>query len=164
MATTTTPGAAGPGAKFPQWTVVQQGSSTTGIIGEVGNALIKTTVETVAWPNKVLFFTTKQAAQDYINSHGGAASAPLQAVASAAQAPLNTATGVVESATGGVGDFLAFPEKALGWISNRSNIVRVVKVVVGSLMILTGINMLVKDTTNIDVGGAVTSAAKVMVK
>ena len=68
------------------------------------------------------------------------------------------------SATGGVDDFLEFPEKALGWISDRSNIVRVVKVVVGSLMIITGINMLVKDTTNIDVGGAVTSAAKAVVK
>ena len=66
------------------------------------------------------------------------------------------------SATGGLDDFLEFPEKALGWISNRANIVRVVKVVVGSLMIITGINMLVKDTTNIDVGGAVKSAAKVV--
>ncbi len=48
------------------------------------------------------------------------------------------------------------------WLSNRANWVSVVKVGVGSLMILTGINMLIKDTTKIDPMGAVTSVAKVV--
>jgi hypothetical protein len=50
------------------------------------------------------------------------------------------------------------------WISNRTNIVRVIKVVVGGSMVLVGLNMLTKDTTNIDIGGAVTGAAKAAIK
>jgi hypothetical protein len=55
--------------------------------------------------------------------------------------------------------FGEFPLKILGWISDRENIVRVVKVIVGSIMMLVGMDMLVKDTTNIDIGGAVKTAA-----
>jgi hypothetical protein len=55
--------------------------------------------------------------------------------------------------------FSEFPLKILGWISDRENIVRVVKVIVGSIMMLVGMDMLVKDTTNIDVSGAIKTAA-----
>jgi hypothetical protein len=121
-------------------------------VGEVTNALSKALLETTAFPSKVLFFTSKAAAQNYINASGGAVSPPLQKIASGGQAVANTATGSVD-------DFLEFPEKILGWISNRANIVRVVKVIVGGVMVLTGLNMLVKDTTNIDVAGSVKNAA-----
>jgi len=61
--------------------------------------------------------------------------------------------------TGSLDDFLEFPEKVLAWISNRENMVRVVKVIVGSVMILTGLDMLAKDTTGINPAGAVKNAA-----
>ncbi|MGH9918505.1 MAG: hypothetical protein ACRD6W_06525, partial [Nitrososphaerales archaeon] len=74
---------------------------------------------------------------------------------------VSTPQNPVAAATGGIDDFLAFPEKVVGWISNRTNIMRVVKVIIGGLMILVGTNMLIKDTTKIDVGGSVADVAKV---
>jgi hypothetical protein len=75
-----------------------------------------------------------------------------------------TGGGATAAATGGIDDFLQYPQKVLAWISNRSNIVRVAKVVIGGTMILVGLDMLTKQETNIDIGGAVTGAAKAVVK
>lgn len=90
-------GLAGPGAPFPQWTVILTAAEggNTGVVGKVTNALAKALVEATAFPSKVLFFTSQAAAQNYINSHGGAVSKPLQQLATAGQNATNAATGTL---------------------------------------------------------------------
>jgi hypothetical protein len=71
--------------------------------------------------------------------------------------PVNDAVNAVQNSNNGLGAFLQYPEKALAWISNRGNIVRIVKVVAGGGMVLVGLTMLVNKETNI--GTAVKSVA-----
>ena len=93
------PGAAGAGAKFPQYTVISSNieGGTTGVVGKVDNATAKALVEATAFPSRVYFFTSQTAAQNCINASGGAVSPPLQKIASAGQSVTNAATGGTSS-------------------------------------------------------------------
>lgn len=74
--------------------------------------------------------------------------------------PVNDAVNAAENSSNGVGAFLMFPEKVLAWISNRGNIVRIVKVTAGGAMILVGLNMLATKESSLV--GAAETVAKVV--
>ena len=97
------PGAAGAGAGYPQYTVISAPQGTTGVVGKVGNSVAKSLVEATAWPNRVYFFTSQQAAQNCVNASGGAVSPALQSIASAGQTATNAATGIVAAGKGAPG-------------------------------------------------------------
>lgn len=60
------PGAAGPGAPFPQWTVSVPGY----VLAQVTNATEKGLAEASVYPGKLIFFTSETAARAYALSKG----------------------------------------------------------------------------------------------
>jgi hypothetical protein len=81
----------------------------------------------------------------------------------AASLPVGGGQAGVQSGTTqavGITSYLDAIKKAAAWISNRGNMVRIVKVVAGGGMILVGISMLVKDTNTVQ--GAISTATKVV--
>lgn len=117
-------------AGYPQWGVVA--GSPGQHITEVANAVAKALMEAVAWPSRVLFFPTKQAAQDWVNANGGQHYVP------GTQAPLNAANAGINAATGTVSalpDFLARLSSPHTWL-------RVAEAVVGIAFLLIGLNHL----------------------
>lgn len=114
---------------YPQWTVVatSSGQVTTGQVGEVTNAIEENLVKATAFPNKVLFFTTKAAATQYADGHGGAATGPLSSAASAGNAALNAGTSAVSG-----GWDLAFG-------NTKGLLTRILKVVFGGILLVAGI-------------------------
>jgi hypothetical protein len=95
------PGAAGPGAPFPQWTV-----NTTGwVVAKVVNAQEKALAIASSFPNKLIFFTSQAAANAYVKSqHATPVSAPK-----AAQQALDTGSKAADPASwlSGLGGLLA---------------------------------------------------------
>ena len=117
------PGAAGPGAPFPQWTV-----NTTGwVVGEVHNAQEKAIALTATFPNKLVFFTSRAAADAYVKAHGATpVTSPLT--------PVQNAAGKVEGAVGSatnINNFLSRLTSANTWL-------RVGEFVLGAMLILAG--------------------------
>jgi hypothetical protein len=130
-------GLAGPGAPFPQWTVVASAvaGGTTGVVGKVTNPLEKALVETTAFPSRVYFFTSQQAAQNCVNASGGAVSPPLQGVASGGQGATNTVTGAGVTGL----DWLKFIADFFHRLTEPQTWVRVAEFAVGGMLIYVGI-------------------------
>lgn len=66
------------------------------------------------------------------------------------RAPIDTAAGVVDAAQGaaeGVTQFAQFPAKVLAWISDRNNMIRVSKVVVGTGLVVAGMVVVSRPIT-----------------
>jgi hypothetical protein len=101
---TTPSGTAGPGAPFPQWTVVYGGFGCipgSVRVAKVANATAKVLAESVSFPCNVHFFTSQAAAQAYANSVGGSGSIPgVNQALNAANQGLNAATGVAQCVGG----------------------------------------------------------------
>lgn len=127
------PGKAGPGAPFPQYTVISSSveGGTTGVVGRVTNPLEKALVESTAFPSRVYFFTSRQAAQNCVNASGGAVSKPLQQIANAGQAVTNTATGGL--------DWLKYIADFFHRLTEPQTWVRVGEFAVGGMLIYVGI-------------------------
>jgi hypothetical protein len=139
------PGAAGPGAPFPQWTVILGGSQ---IVGKVSNALNKAALIATSWPSTVYFFTSEAAAQNFANAHGGSAQeGPLKPVVSAAQNALNASTSALAKA--------ANPLEFLQALFTRANAIRLAEGVLGLMLILVSVAELGKGTA---IGAAVKKA------
>ena len=131
--TTPIPGIAGAGAPYPQWGVVV--GSPGQHVTKVTNAAAKYLMETVAWPSKVYFFTSEQAAADWVNGNGGQVYVPgTQAPLNAANNALNTAT----SAASAVPDFLSRLTNPHTWL-------RVAEAVVGIAFLIIGLNALLHN-------------------
>ena len=82
------------GAPFPQWTVILGGSQR---VAMVHNATEKGFAESVAFPSKVYFFVSLQAAQKFANGHGGSASIPgVNQALNNANAGIGTASGAAQ--------------------------------------------------------------------
>ncbi len=120
------PGAAGPGAKFPQWSY----NTTSHQVAEVPDAFAKAAAETATWPDRLIFFTSEQAADAYMASQGGGADtsrSPVQAAANAASAAGQAAA---DAAKGGW--HLTF--------GNVSGLLgRSLKIVLGAILLIGGI-------------------------
>lgn len=127
------PGAAGPGAKFPQWTVTM--SAATGYpVAEVVNAQEKTLAELAAFPTRLVFFTSQAAAAAYSKSLGG--SGKRTAIgAGGGQAVLNAGTGAV----GNPLDWLANIGQFFSAISQPNFVSRLVKVLLGGVFVVAGL-------------------------
>lgn len=139
------PGIAGPGAGYPQWGVVA--GSPGQHITKVTNAAAKYVMEAVAWPSKVYFFASEQAAKDWVSGHGGQVYIPgTQKPLQTANSALNTATG----ATTGVADFLTRLEKPATWL-------RIAEGAVGLILLGIAVNALLHNPA----GKAARVAAKV---
>jgi hypothetical protein len=96
---TCTQGAAKAGAPFPQWAFVL--GSPGQRVNKVDNATMKASVEAISFPNRVLFFTSQQAAQNCANANGGSKTLPGTGGAlNAANSGLNAATGALQCAGG----------------------------------------------------------------
>lgn len=145
------PGAAGPGAGFPQWTY----NTVSHQVAEVPNAIAKALAIASTWPEKLIFFTSEQAADAYMQSQGGGADtshSPIQAGANAVSAAGQAAAGAV-SAASAVPDFL-------GRLSNPHTWLRVAEVAVGVILLAVGLNALLKQSTGVDVAGTVRKAVR----
>lgn len=130
------PGIAGPGAPHPQWGVVV--GSPGQHVTKVSNAIAKALMESVAFPSKVYFFTSEQAAVNWVNSNGGQAFIPgTQTPLNDANAGLNTAT----SAAGTAVDVAGF----LSRLSNPHTWLRVAEAVVGIAFLIVGLNALLHN-------------------
>ena len=118
---------------YPQWGVVE--GSPGQHITKVTNAAAKYLMEAVAWPSKVIFFATEQAAQDWVNGHGGQVYVPgTKAPLNAANTALNTAT----SAATAVPEFLSRLQNPHTWL-------RVAEVIVGVSFLIIGLNALLHN-------------------
>jgi hypothetical protein len=96
---TCTEGAAKAGAPFPQWAFVL--GSPGQRVNRVDNATDKAFVESVAFPSRVLFFTSEKAAQDCANKNGGSKTLPGTGGAlNQANNALNAATGAAQCVGG----------------------------------------------------------------
>lgn len=132
------PGAAGPGAKFPQWTVILVGGKSTGRVGEVTNATEKALAEAVAFPNQVIFFTSQQAALNFSSAHGGGNNpgntGALGQALGGGNTALNAGTQAAQNAA--TGKLFSFNLGASGisaWFT------RGLKVLFGGILIMAGI-------------------------
>jgi len=120
------------------------------VVGKVDNAAEKALVETTAWPSTVLFFTSRAAAQNYVNASGGAVSPALQKVASAGQGALNTGTNAITGTAaliGKAGRFLDDLTSSAFWI-------RIAEVVAGLVLLAIGVNHLFASRPLSAVAGA----------
>lgn len=118
------PGAAGPGAGYPQWYVNM--SRPDKPVQEVSNAQSKAIAETTTFPATLIFFTSQQSADAYSKSHGGTG-AGLGPGTSAAQKAVASTAAAVTSLNPLAGLF-----QANLWI-------RVAEFGVGAIMICVGL-------------------------
>jgi len=133
------PGAAGPGAKFPQWTV-----NTTGwVVAEVIDAAEKTLAEATVYPDTLIFFTSKASADAYVKSKGGTpVTTPVAALGG--QAALNAGSAAVTAAA-----------NPLAALFQKSIWIRVAEVAAGLILLGIGLNAMLHGRPL----GAVTGAA-----
>ena len=127
------PGIAGPGAGYPQWGVAV--GSPGQHVTKVTNSIAKYLMESVSFPSKVYFFTSQQAADDWVSGNGGQTFVP------GTKTPLNAANNTLNAATsaaGGTADFLAR-------LSSPNTWVRVGEFVVGALLIGLGLNAILHN-------------------
>lgn len=127
------PGAAGPGAPFPQWTV----SSENNQVGEVTNATEKAMAEAAVFPWSLTFFTSQAAADAYVKANGGGvdtSKSPLQTGANVVGSAANTAVGAIKNPQGFLGNIANF----FGDLSQASTWIRIAKVVIGAVLVFVG--------------------------
>lgn len=132
------PGAAGPGAKFPQWTY----NTTTGAIDEVTNATAKALNEADAWPAKLIFFTSDQAARNYAAGTGvGGIDMSTLPGSAQVQSGVNQTTQAVQNAAPSIpglsqiGTFFSSLGQASTWE-------RAAEVVIGAMLVIAGVSHL----------------------
>lgn len=129
------PGAAGPGAPFPQWTVTM--SAPTGYpVGEVVNAEEKALAEATAFPTRIVFFTSQAAAGAYSRSLGGSGQQTPGAKLGG-QAALNA--GAKAAAVVNPLDWLANIGQFFSALTQPNLWLRVSKVVLGGVMVVAGL-------------------------
>jgi hypothetical protein len=120
-------GLAGPGAKFPQWTV----STEDYQVAEVINATEKALAEASVFPYSLIFFTNQADAETYAKAHGGGVDlTPLQTPANAVANGAN--------ALGGLGGWLA----GISGFSGTNFVLRAVKVIAGGFLLIFGLTHL----------------------
>lgn len=123
------PGAAGPGAKFPQWVYNTQSHT----VSKVGNAGAKAGAIAVTFPAKLIFFTSQAAADAYMTSQGGGADVSNSPATGAANAGAAAAARLPDTASA----LSAFYDKvtdgkmwrSLGWL-----VLGVVLIVIGLVL------------------------------
>lgn len=128
------PGIAGPGAPYPQWGVAV--GSPGQHVTKITNALAKTIMESVSYPSKVYFFTSQQAAENWVASNGGETFIP------GTQAPLNAANNAINATTGVGTDFYSLAKG----LTARQLWVRVAEGVLGLALLLVAVAELGKGT------------------
>lgn len=127
------PGAAGPGAPFPQWTV-----NTSGwVVAEVVNAQAKALAEAATFPNRLIFFTSRQAALNYVTSQGHKP-VTTPAAALGGQAAVN-AGAKAAAAVGNPLDWLSNIGQFFSALTQRNLWLRVSKVVLGGVLVVAGL-------------------------
>jgi hypothetical protein len=151
----TPPGAAVKGSPFPQWFIDTSGGSGK-TPDKVTNAVTKAFAISVAFPDKLVFFTSQAAAQNYANGIGGSVSVLPSNVTGDAQAALNDAgTTVGDAAT--VGEFLGRLEEPQTWL-------RVAEVILGGILLIVALKAISDPVTGPAIRSAksgVKTAAKV---
>lgn len=127
------PGAAGPGAKYPQWSV-----NTTGwVVAEVVNAQEKTLAEVSTFPDKLVFFTSQAAAEQYARSQGGTpVTSPLGQLGG--QAALNAGSRAA-AAVGNPLDWLSNIGQFFSVLTQRNTWQRIIKVLIGAELVIAGL-------------------------
>jgi hypothetical protein len=127
------PGAAGPGAPFPQWTVNTSGF----VVAEVVNAQEKALAEAATFPNKLIFFTSRQAALNYVASQGHK---PVTTPAAAAggQAALNVGSKAA-AAVGNPLDWLSNIGQFFSALTQPNLWLRLTKVLLGGVLVVAGL-------------------------
>lgn len=127
------PGIAGAGAKYPQWGVVV--GSPGQHVTEVTNAAAKYLMESVSWPSKVYFFTSQQAATDWVNANGGQVYVPgTKGALNAANNAINATTGLAQGGFKWVA--------SLTGLSGHNLLVRGLKIILGGVMLIAGLTKL----------------------
>lgn len=124
------PGAAGPGAGYPQWSY----NTFSHQVAEVPNEFAKAAAEAATFPNKLIFFTSQQAADNYMASQGGGNDTShtiLQTGANAASAAGQAAVNAGKGWTALVSGF-----------SGTNFVLRAVKIIVGGMLLLIGLSHL----------------------
>lgn len=152
------PGAAGPGAPYPQW-YVNLAPGTDHVPVKVGNALSKAIANTVNAPFKLVYFTSQSAAQAYANANGGSHPILPANITNDVNNAVNTSTGTVTgavSAAATVGDFLGRLEEPQTWL-------RITEVVLGGILLIVAIKGIVSPVTT-PITNSVKSGAKTAVK
>lgn len=127
------PGAAGPGAPFPQWTV-----NTSGwVVAEVVNAQAKALAVAASFPNKLVFFTSRQAADNYAHSQGHTpVTTPTAALGG--QAAVN-AGAKAAAAAGNPLDWLSNIGQFFSALTQPNLWLRISKVVLGGVLVVAGL-------------------------
>lgn len=139
------PGAAGPGAGYPQWTV-----NTTGwVVAEVVNTQEKALAIASTFPSRLVFFTSRQAAEAWARSRGGT---PVTAPAAAlgGQAALNAGA----AAAGGAWNAATAVPRFLSMLTSGNLWLRIGEVAAGLILLGIGVNALFKGRPMSAVTGA----------
>ena len=132
------PGAAVAGSPFPQWFVdVSGGSGRTP--NKVTNAVTKAFAISVAFPEKLVFFTSEAAAQAYANSQGGSAAILPASVTGPVGSALNDA-GSAATGLASVPEFLTRLEEPQTWL-------RVAEVILGGILVIVALKSLTDPVT-----------------
>lgn len=121
------PGAAGPGAPFPQWFY----NTLTHTVSEVTSPATKGIAESVSFPAKLIFFTSQKAADDYLKSQGGGADISKSPITKVANTATDTAT-AAPTGLAAIGNFFGDLSQANTWI-------RVAKVLIGGTLLIVGL-------------------------
>ena len=120
------PGAAGPGAGYPQWLF----NETTGEVAEVSSPANKALAETVSWPATLIFFTSQAAADTWARAHGGTVDITGADQSPVGKAAENAATAAGSTVTAGV-SFLKF-------LNSPDSLVRIGQILLGLVLVAVG--------------------------
>jgi len=126
-----TPGAAGPGAPFPQWVVTSQPGHK---VSKITSAAAKAVYEATNFPWTSYWFTGQKAAENFaVSKWGNATETPIlnNAANAATDTTVSTASAVVSDAAA-VTDFL-------GKLSSPNTWIRVAKILVGGALLIIGL-------------------------
>lgn len=130
------PGAAGPGAPFPQWTVTMD-AATGYPVAEVINAQEKAVAEAVAFPTRIVFFTSQAAASAYSKSlHGSGQTTPAARLGG--QAALNAGAQAAAAVSNPL-DWLSNIGQFFSALTQPNLWLRVTKVLIGGVMVVAGL-------------------------
>jgi hypothetical protein len=121
------PGAAGPGAPYPQWLY----NTVTHTVSEVSGPAAKTAAEVVSWPAKLIFFTSQQAADAYMAAQGGGADISRSPLTKAANTATSAATGGL-TGLAAIGDFFSRLTQASTWLRIGEGILGLLLIAVGT--------------------------------
>lgn len=131
MTASAAPGAAGPGAKFPQWFV----NTTTHTVSEVTSAQTKAAAEAVSFPAKLVFFTSQAAADNFLKANGGGGDISGSPLTKAANSGTDAATQAAKDAISWEQALTNF----LLALQNPSTWLRATKIVGGGALLIIGL-------------------------